>query len=133
MTFSASVLSITFSLVLILPQVDCFFPKTRNGKYIIVETEDAAGGGSAPMGKLTAVPKQPAVLRFGGHRKEFFSPCGWGWRLSFGRSHDFAVIVKSWFWAETFQTWPFWCWAISGRIQGLFGGNRRFVICVLGF
>lgn len=27
----------------------------RKGKYIIVETDDAGGGGGAPMGKLTAV------------------------------------------------------------------------------
>ncbi|CAK8994073.1 unnamed protein product [Durusdinium trenchii] len=38
--------------------------KPRKGKYIIVETEDAAGGGSAPMGKLTAaqIAKGQAVL-----------------------------------------------------------------------
>lgn len=35
---------------------------SRSGKYIIVETEDAAGG-SAPMGKLTAVFWIPMVGR----------------------------------------------------------------------
>lgn len=38
--------------------------KPRKGKYIIVETDDAGGGGGAPMGKLTAaqIAKGQAVL-----------------------------------------------------------------------